>query len=297
MKMKKSLGESVFDGLNILVLALLAVSCLYPLLHVLFASVSDPDLLIRHSGPLYWPLGFTLAGYKIILHHPSVASGYFNTILYTGAGTALAVLMTSLGAYVLSRRHLLLKKLFMMMVTLTMFFGGGLIPYYLIIRDLGLLDTRLVMIIPGAISSWNLIVLRTSFMGLPAGLEDSARIDGANDFIVLFRIVMPISKPVLAVIALFYAVGNWNSWFNAAIFLTSRDLFPLQLFLREILIQKNSAAMVTSSLGSVSELDMNRYKSILQYAIIIVATVPILVIYPFLQKYFVKGVIVGSLKE
>lgn len=292
---KRTIGEKIFDSMNVIFMIFMMIICAYPMLYVLFASISDPSALSQHQGILYRPLGFTLKGYKLVLDNPNITMGYVNTIFYVVVGTAVNLLVTSIGAYVLSRKNLFWGSLIMFMITFTMFFGGGLIPYYLTIQKLGLLNKRLALIIPGAISTWNLIVMRTSFMSIPDSLEESARIDGANDFTILFRIILPLSKATLAVMALFYAVGHWNGWFNAMIFLRDRKLFPLQLFLREILISNDTNTMQRiTDMSQLGEQDL--YKSLVQYCTVIVATVPILFIYPFLQKYFVKGVMIGSIK-
>lgn len=293
--MKKTKGEIIFDFLNSIFMIILISACAYPLVFVILSSFSDPTELMRQRGIMLKPVGFTLKGYELVLKNRDIASGYFNTTIYVVAGTFVNLLFTSLSAYVLSRRSLYWGKVLMFMATFTMFFGGGLIPFYLLIKELNLIDNRLVMIIPGAISVWNLIVMRTSFMEIPASLEESAKIDGANDFVVLFRIILPLSKSVLAVMALFYAVGHWNSWFNAMIFLRKRSLYPLQLILREILIQNDVSTM--RDIVRLEDLqNQDKYRSLVQYCTIIVATVPILLIYPFLQKYFVKGVMIGSIK-
>ena len=302
MVIKKTIGEKIFTVINIILLVALSVTCLYPMLHVLFSSVSDPIELMKHQGIMLRPLGFTINGYKLVFQNPNISNGYLNTIFYVGVGTLINIFMTSIGAYVLSRKNVLWKNLMTFIITFTMFFGGGLIPFYLLVKKLGMMDTRWAIIIPGAISTYNLFVMRTSFAGIPVSLEESAKIDGANDFTVLFRIILPLSKAVLAVMALFYAVGHWNAWFNAMIFLRNRKLYPLQVILREILISNDMQTMgnVESLVeGSVeANADVVYFSRILvQYCTIVVATAPILFLYPFIQKYFVKGVMIGSLKE
>ena len=292
---KKTLGDRIFDACNAALLLLLTAVCLYPILHVFFASVSEPFRLSTHRGLILWPLGLTLDGYGLVLKNPNILTGYINTILYVTAGTAVNIVLTSLGAYVLSRKGMFWGRYLMLMVTFTMFFGGGLIPNYLLMMKLNLVNNRLVMIIPGAISTWNLIVMRTSFMAIPDSLEESAKIDGANDFTVLFRIILPLSKAILAVMVLFYAVGHWNAWFGAMIYLRKRELFPLQLILREVLIS-NEVKDLAGVAGDANGADRDQYRHLVQYCTIIVATLPILCVYPFLQKYFVKGVLIGSVK-
>lgn len=292
MAIKRSNGEKAFDFMNMLVLFILVVLTLYPFLHVAFASISEPSQLIRHRGLLLRPLGINLASYRMVLNYPMIIKGYQNTVFIVVIGTTLNLLMTSLGAYVLSRRGVYWKNLIMFVVVFTMFFSGGLIPFYLQVRNLGLADSRWALIFPTLLSTWNLIVMRTSFAAIPDSMEESARIDGANDFVILFRIILPLSVPVIAVMVLFYGVGHWNSWFNAMIFLRTRSLYPLQLVLREILISSDTSQMTTN----VGAVDVEAVGQTIKYATVMVATLPILFIYPFLQKYFVKGIMIGALK-
>jgi putative aldouronate transport system permease protein len=266
----------------------------YPLVYVVFASLSDPSQLIAYRGALVRPLGISFDAYKLVLQNPMIAIGYRNTLFYVVAGTALNMFLTCLGAYALSRRDVMLKKPIMILIVFTLFFSGGLIPTYLLVgQTLQMQDTVWAMIVPTAINTWNLIILKTAFESVPVSLEEAARIDGANDFIILFKIVLPLSLPALAVVVLFYAVGHWNAYFNALIYIRSRDLYPLQLVLREILITSNVESMTTS----VSTGDAFQVGQTIKYATIVVATLPILVIYPFLQKYFVKGALIGAIKE
>lgn len=293
--MREPIGAKVFDWVNAALLCVLAIACVLPLIHVISASLSDPGSITRNEGVMLWPQDFTYKGYELVFSNKSIISGYGNTIFYVVVGTTFNLLMTSLGAYVLSRKGFLWRNYIMILVTVTMFFSGGLIPSYLLVKSLGLLGTRLAIIIPSAISVWNLIVLRTSFASIPKGLEESARLDGANDFTILFRIILPLSKPVLAVMLLFYAVGHWNEWFSAMIYLNDRNMFPLQLILKEILVENQVANMTTYQ--SIDVNDTDYYRPLIKYTTIVVATVPILCIYPFIQKYFVQGVMIGSLKE
>lgn len=290
---KKTFGEHIFDTSNTLALMLLSLVTLYPFVYVLFASVSNPAELVQHRGILLWPKGFTLDAYRLVFENPNIIRSYLNTIFYVTVGTALNILMTALGAYALSRRNVMWKNTIMIMIVLTMFFDGGLIPRYLLMKNLGLLDTYAALIVPAAISTWNLIVMRTAFQSVPVALEESARMDGAGDWTILFRIIIPLSLPVIAVMILFYGVGHWNRWFEALIYLRERDLFPLQLILREILVQNDTSSMMTSVGGG----DRMPIGETIKYATIIIATVPILLLYPFLQKYFVKGVMIGAIKE
>jgi putative aldouronate transport system permease protein len=293
---KRSIGEKLFDIFNIVFMIVLIVVCAYPLLYVLFASLSDPYRLMQHRGLLLWPLGLTLNGYSLVFKNPDITTGFLNTVFYVAAGTSLNLLITCMSAYVLSRKNLLLGKPLMLMVTITMFFSGGLIPFYLHIQRLGLSDSRLAIILPSALSVWNLIVMRTSFLSIPDSLIESAKIDGANDFQILFKIVIPVSKATLAVIALFYAVGQWNSWFNAMLFLRERSKYPLQLILREILISNDTREMMNLPKGSAQFIKADAYKALIKYSTVVISTLPIICVYPFLQKYFVKGVMIGSIK-
>jgi putative aldouronate transport system permease protein len=294
MRHKKSIGEHIFDTSNYIILTILALACLYPMLYILFASLSKPILLLKHTGLLYKPLGFTLAGYKIVLGNPNIASGYFNTIIYVVCGTAVNILLTSMGAYVLSRKNIMIKKAMMIMIVITMYFGGGIIPLFLLVKELGMYNSRLALIIPSAIASYNLIVMKTSFQAIPDSLDESAKIDGANDFIILFKIILPVAKATVAVMVLFYAVGHWNGWFRAMIFLRDRSKFPLQLLLREILLANQQGGTIEGV--AIENEEFALMDELIKYCTIIVATVPILFIYPFCQKYFMKGVMLGSIK-
>ena len=292
---RRSTGERIFEIFDVCLMLLVIFLCVYPFVYVLFASFSDPKRLASHRGFLFFPLGFTLKGYKLVIENPSIWMGYANTLFYLVLGTALNLLMTSIGAYVLSRKHVKIRNPLMMMITFTMFFSGGLIPLYLLVQSLGMINTRWAIIVPGAINTMNLIIMRTSFQNIPDSLEESARIDGAKDMTILFRIIVPLSQAIMAVMALYYAVGHWNAWFNAMIFLRRRELYPLQLILREILIQNDTNAMSDMATGA-DVMDEDIYKELVQYRTIIVATLPILCVYPYLQKYFVKGVMIGSVK-
>lgn len=293
MKIKTTPAEKLFTAVNTVFMLLLMVVTLYPLVYVAFASVSSPEEMVRHTGILLRPLGFTTGAYKMVFDNPMILQSYGNTLFYVLAGTALNIVMTTLAAFLLSRRSFMIKNALMMFVVFTMFFNGGLIPNYLIVRSLGLYNTVFALILPTAISTYNLIIMRTSLLALPASLEESAKIDGASELTVLIKIILPLSMPIVAVMILFYGVGHWNSWFNAMIYLRNRELYPLQLILREILISSSTDSMMTNLSTSV---DKEPVSEIVKYATIMVATVPILLVYPFLQKYFVKGVMIGAVK-
>lgn len=290
----KSFGSRLFDAFNYALLFLLTVIFLYPMWYVLVGSFSNPFKLFVHTGFLWRPLGFSLTGYKAVFNNPNVGVGYLNTLFYVIVGTILNMFATCLGAYTLSRPKLMFKKLFTIMVVFTMYFGGGMIPTYLIVKNVGLLGNRMAVILPTLVNTWNLIVMRTAFKAIPVSLEESARLDGANEPTILFRIIIPCAKATIAVMILYYAVEHWNSWFDAMIYLTNRRKFPLQLFLREILLIhiNNAASAASADAGDSLYLD-----TLLKYALIIISTVPILCIYPFVQKYFMKGVMMGSVKE
>jgi putative aldouronate transport system permease protein len=292
MKQESGVLDKLFDAVIYGILIGLVIVTLYPLLYVIFASVSDAGALIAFKGILWRPLGFSLEAYRSVLDNPGILAGYRNTLFIVVFGVTLNLFMTSLGAYVLSRKNVMWNKVFMFMIVFTMFFHGGLVPMYLIVKNVGLLDSLWATIIPFSMSTFNLIIMRTAFMGIPDGLEESAKIDGANHFTILFRIILPLSMPVIAVMVLYYAVDKWNGWFYASVFIKSRELFPLQLVLREILISNSTDSMSTGA----SAADRHQIGETIKYATIVVATLPVLCIYPFVQRYFVKGVMVGSLK-
>lgn len=293
MKKKKT---GVFEIVNGAVLALIGFICLYPLLYVIFASFSSPSQLSAHRGPLWAPLGFTLEGYKILLQNSMIYTGYLNTLIYVIAGTATSLFLTVIAAFITSRKKWMWSNVIMAMITVHMFFQGGMIPFYIMIRDIGLLNTRGAIILSGALSVFNLIVLRTAMVTVPESLEESAKLDGASDVVILWYIILPVIKAALAVQVLFYAVGRWNEWFNAMIFLKDQNLYPLQLVLRDILLQSDMQSMAGSIGNAANPTDVNQYHDLVKYSTIVVATVPILCVYPFLQRYFVKGVMVGSIK-
>ena len=286
----RSPGDRIFIGTVYIITGLMALMCLYPMLHVLFASISDPIRLMQHTGVILKPLGFSLEGYKIVLKNPNIPVSYLNTIIYVVVGTSINILMTTLGAYALSRKGYMFKKTITLLIVFTMYFNGGLIPNFLLVKALGMYNTIWALVVPGAISTWNLIVMKTCFQAIPVSLEESARLDGANDFVILLKVFLPLSKATMAVMLLFYAVTQWSSWFNAMIYLSDRKKFPLQLIMREILIANSTG-------GNTMDSDVMFLEEVVKYATIIVSTVPVLCIYPFVQKYFMTGVMMGSVKE
>ena len=293
MKIKRSKAEQAFNIFNIILMFVLMVVTLYPLLYVLFASLSDASKLMQHSGLLFKPLGLNLSSYKIVIQDRQILSGYMNTIIVVVAGVLISMVLTILGAYTLSRKNLYWGKMISMIVIIPMFFSGGLIPFYLLVKNLGMLDSLWALILPTALSTYNMMIMRTALAGVPKALEEAAEIDGANPLVVLFRILIPLTIPTIAVLILYYAVANWNSWFNAMLFWPkAKEKWPLQLVLRNLLIQ-NQTDDLTSGVAAADKFSVSET---IKYATIIVSTLPILCLYPFLQKYFLKGVMVGSVK-
>lgn len=291
MKIKESIGSKIFNVVNVIFLGLLALVCLYPMLHVVFSAFSESNLLMKHEGLLLKPLGFTTKSFGMVFRHPLILKSYLNTLIAVGGSLIVNMILTLFAAYALSRKNVKVSKLFMKFVIVTMYFSGGMVPLYLAVKNYGLLNNYLALILPTAVNTFNLIIMRTSFMGIPDSMEESAKIDGANDFRVLFSIMIPLAMSSIAVIILYYTVQHWNAWFNAMIFLQERTMYPLQLVLREILIQND-----TQSMTMETTVDGESFAEAVKYAVIVVATLPILCLYPFLQKYFVKGVLVGAVK-
>lgn len=298
MSVKISKSESAFQIGNVLLMALLIVVTLYPMIYVVFASLSDPQTFATQDGLMFRPAGFSLDAYRTVLEMQSIRLGFRNTTFYLFVGTLISMTLSIFAAYAASRKDFLFRKPFMIFILITMFFGGGMIPTYLVVEGLGLTNSIWAVLIPGALSTYNIIVLRAGFESIPESLIESASIDGANDFTVLFRIILPLSTATLATITLFYAVGRWSEWYSALVYLQARrDLYPLQMILREMLVQGDMTdPAVVSALGQEGS---TRYllNQIIKYAAIVVTTVPILLVYPFLQRYFVKGVMIGAVKE
>ncbi len=287
--MKTSLSRKVFCVINFLIMAGVIVTCLYPILYVLFASFSDAALLINSNGFLLKPAGFSLDAYKAIFSNNVILNGYKNTLFILVVGTSINLAMTIAAAYVLSSKDVMLKPFIMMFIILTMYFQGGLIPTYLNIKRLGLYDSIWSVILPVSIDTFNLIIMRTYFLTIPDSLLESADLDGAGDFTKIFHIVLPLSGSIIAVMVLYYGVAHWNSWFNATMYIRSKDKQPLQVILREILILNETSAMSGGDRG------LNLSETI-KYATIVIVMTPILMIYPMLQKYFISGVMVGAVK-
>lgn len=292
MKRKQSAVDRIVGIVVYTVLILAIIVTAYPLIYTLSMSISSP-LAAASNEVFLWPVGLSFESYKMVFENPEIIQAYYNTLWYTGVGTVINVLMTVLSAYPLSRKRFFLRGPLMFLVTFTMFFSGGLIPQFILVNQLGLYNTRWAIVLPVAISTWNLILCRTFFQGIPDSLEEAATIDGASQYTILFRIFLPLSMPIIAVLILFYAVGHWNSYFSATLYLTDSSLQPMQIYLRKVLIQANTE-LLRDNMASGMERSLATLQ--LKYSVIIVATLPILVVYPFLQKYFVKGVMIGSLK-
>ncbi|UVI27350.1 carbohydrate ABC transporter permease [Paenibacillus spongiae] len=295
MRYKESILSRLFDVANYTFIVVMMIVMIYPLINVLSISLSTPSAIV--AGKVGWlPKGFNLEGYKYLFEDGEIFRAYRNTILYAGVGTFITLALTSLAAYTLAIREFVLRKFATVYWAVTMFIGGGLIPTFLVIKNLGMMNTFWVMVIPGAIGAFTVFVFRTFFQELPVELRESAYMDGANDFVIWYKVTLPLSKALLATFALFTIVGHWNSWFNALLYLKDSDLHPLQMYLRRIVVEENLGSGYTD--GEIQALlASNRMNpKNLQMAAVMVAMAPILFIYPFIQRYFVKGVMIGSIK-
>ena len=290
----QSKSEKWFDRGVHIILILICVSVLYPLVFVLMASISSPDAVMRGEVWL-WPKELTLVGYSKIFQNNELLVGYGNTIVYTVVGTAINLVMSIAAAYPLSRKDFYGRNVIAALMVFTMFFSGGMVPTYLLVKNLGMLNSMWALLIPGAVSVYNVLIMRTFFQtGIPNEVQEAASIDGSSNMSTLIRIVLPLSMPIIAVMILFYSVGHWNAYFSALIYLTDRDKYPLQLFLREILIQGQMQEML--GIGDDTQSRIVMEGEAIKYAAVIVANLPVLCLYPFLQKYFVKGVMIGAVK-
>lgn len=293
-RVKLSLDDKIYYGITGIVLVLFLIIVLYPLIYIVSASFSSAAAVT--SGRVFlWPVEPGIEGYKAVFKHPNILNSYKNSFIYTVVGTCINLAMTMIAAYPLSRRDLPHKGVFMFLFTFTMMFNGGMIPDYILLKDLKWIDTIWALVIPGAINVTNLIITRTFLMtSIPFALWEAAQIDGCSDFGYFWRIVLPLAKPVMAVITLYYAVGHWNSYFSAFLYLNSPEKFSMQLVLREILIANS---MDTNMVVDVAMAEQQQnLADLLKYSLIIVSSVPVLVMYPFVKKFFVKGVMIGSLK-
>nr|WP_304955163.1 carbohydrate ABC transporter permease [uncultured Acetatifactor sp.] len=296
IKRKRVNSDSVFDAVNLLIMLILLVVFVWPLWFVVIASVSNPGE-VWQGHVILFPRGITLDAYEEVVQYKTIWTGYLNTLLYTLLGTAINMALTVCGAYPLSRKDFPPRKILIFILMVTMYFSGGLIPTYLVVNRLGLIDTVWAMVIPNAISVFNIIITRTYFMNsIPEELREAAQLDGAGNMQYLFRVVLPLSKPILAVIGLFYAVGHWNDFYSALIYINSQQLLPLQSVLRKLLLTTQMTLQISSSMSPDEIMRKTQLAQTLKYSSIIVSTVPVLCLYPLVQKHFVKGIMIGSVK-
>lgn len=286
---KKKAGDVFLDIVIYLLLILLTAFCLYPIWYVLMASFTDSTELVRNPGFLLWPTKFVTDAYKLVFDNPLFINSFMNSIKIIAVGLPINIVMTLLCGYFMSCTSMMWKKPINFLIMFTMFFGGGLIPGYLNIKSLGIYNTIWALVLPGALSVYNAIICKTAIEAVPESLKESAYIDGANDFQVIFKIILPLIKPTLAVLLLYYGVGHWNSWFSASIYIKDNAKLPVQNILRSILLANQDL------LGSNSD-SYDAYAETIKYAAIVISTFPILCVYPFLQKYFAKGVMIGAVK-
>jgi len=291
-KIRESAGDRLFVFAIYVILSSVLVAVLYPLIYIVSSSISSPSAVV--SGKVWlWPVDISFRGFQTIFKTPLIMTGYGNSLFYMAVGTLISVTLTVMLAYPLSRKTFFGRKGILMLVMFTMLFGGGLIPTYLVVKELGMIDSRLALLIPNAIWVWQVIIARSFFQStIPDELAEASEIDGCSDWRFLGSVVLPLSKPIIAVLVLMYAVGQWNAYFDALIYLKSDKLFPLQLVLRSIIIQNNSAGAMDISI----QVQRAQLAELLKYSLIVVATLPVLIIYPFVQRYFVQGMLVGSIK-
>lgn len=295
--MSKQVGRKpssyITDAIIVIIMLALMFITVYPLLYTVFASFSDAKQLLKLEGPMWWPLEpFTLRGYELTFQNAKLVPSIFNTLFYVIVGTLGGLVITGMAAFVLSRKNFMLKNIIMKLIMFTMFFSGGIIPLFFVVRQIGIYDTRWAFLLPWIMSAYNMIIMRTFFLGIPESLEESATLDGATDLQIFFKIYVPLSTAVIAVIAMYYGVAWWNSWYQSLVFQPSSSLWPLQMVLREVLITNTKSA--TTDVTSMAEESYTR--ELVKYCTVVVSTVPILIIYPFLQRYFVKGVMIGAVK-
>ena len=285
-----SMGSRVFDSINVLFLLLVAFITLYPMYYILIVSISSGEYIVRGMVN-FVPKGITWDAYKMVFQNRDIWNSYQNTLLYAGVGTLINIVLTSMCAYPLSRPDFYGRPVFTFLIVLTMFISGGMIPLYLVINELKLIDTIWAIVLPPAISTYNMIIMRTFFNSIPMSLQESAYLDGANDLQILFKIILPLSKPILATLTLFYMVSHWNSYFAPMLYLNSKAKYPVQIILRDIVV----AGEFSEHAGDISQ-NMGIIATNYKFAVIIISVVPILMVYPLLQKHFAKGVMIGAVK-
>lgn len=293
---RRTRGDRVFDAFNLMLLIMIGLIIAYPLYFVVIASISDPEAVNKGSVILF-PKGVTMLGYEKLFQDKNIWTGYANTFFYTFVGTTFNVLVTMCAAYALSRKDLLGRKVIMRYFIFTMYFSGGLIPLFIQINNMGLYNTRWVLVILGMVSVYNLIIARTFFeSSIPDEMLEAAKLDGCSDLRFFASIVIPLSHAIIAVLIVYYGVGHWNQYFNALIYVSKQEYYPLQIVLREILIQSRQTEAVVSE-GQIAELiERNKYAELIKYGVIVVSSLPVMIMYPFAQKFFVKGVMLGAVK-
>ena len=289
---RKKLSDWVMDIIIYVILIGLVIVTLYPMWYVVVLSFSTGTDIAKYTGIVLWPKHFTIESYKMVLNHPLIMNSFKNTLIILFCSIPLSLVMTVLCGYFMASRGMLWKKVIVGMIMFTMFFNGGLIPGFLNIQSLGLYNTLWALIIPGCLSVYNSIICKTAIEGIPESLTESAYIDGANDFQVIFKIILPLIKPTVAVLTLYYGVARWNDWFQASIYIKDTNLLPVQNIIRAVLLENDIKLNSSGNFGD----DYNQYADALKYSAIVVSTVPILCVYPFLQKYFTKGVMIGAVK-
>ena len=289
---KASVGSHIFDVVNTIILIALCFVTLYPMWYCVCASFTSTSYLSAHQGVLFWPHMFTTSAYRLAFTHPLLLSGYKNILIVLLVSLPINIILTLFTGYFLASKDVMLKPVIQFLIMFTMFFSGGMIPIFLNIRDLGLYNTLWSLILPGAISVYNCIICRTAIQAVPESLTESAYLDGANDLIIVFRITLPLIMPTIAVLLLYYGVGHWNAWFPASIYLQDNNKLPIQNIMRSILIANSD---LLNASGSETD-KVDDFAETIKYATIVLTTVPVLCIYPFLQKYFVKGVMIGAVK-
>lgn len=291
--MRKSKSEFIFQAVIVSILAVFCLIIILPLLHILFASVSDPTWVRGYKGLIIFPKGFTLKGYEMVFDNKEIFGSIFNSVFYMVFGTAINMILSTMGAYVLSRKGVMLNKFFMILITITMFFGGGVVPLYILLNTMNLIDSIWAILLPVAISPWNMIILRTAFQGVPEEICEAARIDGASEIRMMVQISIPLIKATLAIILLYYAVGHWNSWFSAMAFIRDRSKYPLQLIIRELLVVNDTSQLVP---GGLTNADTLNYGTLVKYTTAVISMIPMMILFPFVQKYFTQGVLIGAIK-
>ena len=293
-KIKQSPADIVVSVLIYVVMTIFMIVAVYPLYYCIMASFSDAKAILANTEPLVAPIApYTFNGYVMAFKNVGIPLGFRNTLFYVLVGTGLGLLVTMMGAFCVSRKYFYIRGIAMKLILVTMFFSGGIIPLFFVVRWIGIYDTGWSFFLPYLVSSYNLIIMRTFFLGIPDSLEEAALLDGANEVQIFIHIIVPLSTAVIAVIAMYYGVGYWNAWYQALMFMRNRELYPLQMFLREVLITETETSVAQDVTAQSSEAFD---RELVKYCMVVISTVPILVIYPFLQRYFVKGVMIGAVK-